>query len=155
VVEFATLGNTERSSVTQEQARVLMENLKALDEEAFRSDQELSKELALVKVSSKPIGIILLSRRETCVLCGSKLLIRSDKPSSVVLYDDNLGTLPGTHFHKYCSKRSCSCTQYYSFYTVSDSHPCYDKDCMKLAYCVSTRETAVKITMLKNLDAEN
>ena len=119
VVEFATMGRTNRSAVTPEQARVLMENVRALDEEAVHTDQSLLKEF--LTVPFKPRGIILLSERETCILCGSKLLIRSDKPSSVVLYDNNLGTIPGTHFHKCCSKRSCFCTQFYGYYTESDS----------------------------------
>ena len=65
VVEFATLGMTNRTSINTEQARILMENLKSLDEQ-----------------------------------------VRSDKPSSVAVYDESLGTLPATNFHKYCSKRS-------------------------------------------------
>lgn len=150
VVEFATVGKTERSTVTQEQARVLVENLKALDQEAFSTDQSLLRELVLI-VSSKPLGIILLSEREICVLCGSKLLVRSDKHSSIVIYDDSMGTIPATHFHKYCSKRSCSCTQFYGYYTLSDSLTYYNDEC---AYFISSRETAVSTTMLKRLDAE-
>lgn len=103
--EFATKG--KRSTLTREQARLLVENL---DEEAFHTDQSLLKQLLMV--SDKPMGMILLSQREICVLCGSKSLARSDKHSSVVIHDDSLGTLPATHFHKYCSKRSCSCTQF-------------------------------------------
>lgn len=152
VLEFATMGKTERSTLTEQQARVLLENLKVLDEGAFHTDQRLLNELLLM--SSKPLGIILLSEREICVLCGSKLLVRSDKHSSIVIYDDTLGTVPAAHFHKYCSKRSCSCTQFYGYYTVSDSLTHYNDECMSLAYFVSTRETAVSTSMLKRLDAE-
>lgn len=152
VIEFATMGKTARDTLTQEQARILIENMKALDEAAFHTDIMLMKEL--FAVSSKPLGVVLLSEREICVICGSKLLVRSDKHSSLTLYDDNLGTTPATHFHKYCSKRSCSYTQFYGYYTVSDSLIHYNEECMCLAYFVSTRETAVSNEMLKRLNAE-
>lgn len=153
-LEFATQGKTESSAVTQEQVRVLTENLKVLDKEAFHSDKQLFKELTWqIPNSSKPLGVILLSDLECCVLCGSKLLVRADKSSSITIYDDTLGTLPATHFHKYCSRRSCGCTQFYGYHTASDSQT-YDDDCTKLTYFVSTRETAVTTSMLKRLDAE-
>lgn len=156
VVEFATLGMTRRSAVTPEQARVLMENLKTLDEKAFSTDKELLQELTHMPIppTNKPLGIILLSPREVCILCGSKLLVRSDKASSVVVYDDHLGTVPATHFHKCCSKRSCPCTQFYGYYTCAGSCTYYNDDYLELAYFVSTRETAFATSLLKRLDAE-
>ena len=156
VVEFATLGRTARTTVTPDQARILMENLRTLDAKAFSTDQTLLQELTQMPVSSrgnKPLGLILLSNKEECILCGSKLLIRSDKPSTVVVYDNNLGTIPATHFHKYCSKRSCSCTQFYGYYTC-DSDTYYNEDCTELPYFVATRETAIATSLLKQLDAE-
>lgn len=156
IVEFATLGKTDRAAVTTEQARVLMENLKSLDAQAFSTDQQLLQELTRMPVPSRnePLGLILISSREECILCGSKLLVRADKASRVVVYDDKLGTVPATHFHKYCSRRSCPCTQFYGFYTCSDSSTYYDADCTELDYFMSTRETAVAISLLKRLDAE-
>lgn len=151
ILDFATQGKTKSSDLTQEQVRVLMENLKLLDKEAFHSDEQLLKELH--QFPSKPLGVLLLSDRESCVLCGSKLLIRTDKSSSVTIYDDALGTLPATHFHKYCSRRLCTCTQFYGYYTSSDSL-IYNEDCTKLNYFMSTRETAITTSLLKRLDAE-
>ena len=115
VVEFATMGRSSRTGVTPEQARVLMDNLHTLDAQAFSTDQQLLQDFIQMSVSprNKPLGVVLLSKREACVMCGSKLLVRADKPSTVVLYDNNLGTLPATHFHKYCSQRSCPCTEFY------------------------------------------
>ena len=156
VVEFATMGRTRRSAITPEQARVLMDNLKSLDEQAFSTDQQLLQELTHMPIppENKPLGLILLSRREVCILCGSKLLVKSDKASSVVVYDDNLGTIPATHFHKCCSKRSCSYTQFYGYYTCSDARTYYNADSTELPYFMSTRETAVSTSLLKRLDAE-
>lgn len=151
IIEFATMGKTERSTVTEEQARILIDNLKALDEEAFCTDGKLLREL--FTLSSKPLGIILLSERDFCILCGNRLLVRSDKHSSVIVYDDTLGTIPATHYHKYCSSKSCSCTQFYGYYSISGV-TYYGEECMSLAYFVSSRETALSNTMLKYLDAE-
>lgn len=156
VVEYATLGATKKTDITSNQARVLMENLKCLDEQAFFTDQQLQKELMLLLIppKNKPLGIVLISPKEVCVICGSNLLVRSDKPSSVVLYDDNLGTVPATHYHKYCSLQSCPCTQFYGYYTLSDSYVHYNEDCTQLSYFVSTRETAISLSLLKRLDVE-
>ena len=157
VVEFATLSKTTRTTVTPDQTRVLMENLRTLDAKAFSTDQKLLQELTQMPVSSrgnKPLGLILLSNKEVCALCGSKLLVRSDKPSTVIAYDNNLGTIPATHFHKYCSKRTCPCTQFYGYYTCADSDTYYNEDCAELPYFMATRETAIATSLLKQLDAE-
>ena len=156
VVEFATSGMTTRSAVTPEQARVLMENLKILDKQAFSTDQQLTQELSQMPMppTNKPLGLILLSPRESCTLCGSKLLVRADKASSVVVYDNNLGTVPATHFHKCCSRRSCPYTQFYGYYTCSDSCTYYNDDYRELPFFMSTRETAIAMSLLKCLDAE-
>ena len=81
VVEFANMGRTSRSAVIPEQARVLMDNLKSLDEQAYSTDQQLLLELIHMSISpkNKPLGLILLSQREVYALCNSKLLDRSDK----------------------------------------------------------------------------
>ena len=62
--------------------------------------------------------------------------MRSDKPSSIVIYDDYLGTVPATH------------------YTLSDSLVHYNDNCTDLSYFISTRETAIATSLLKRLDAE-
>ena len=60
-----------------------METLHTVDVKAFGTDQKLLQELIQMPVPSRgnePLGLILLSNREVCLLCGSKLLVRSDKP---------------------------------------------------------------------------
>ena len=89
IVEFATSRKTRRGTITPEQAHILMENLKNLDEQAFSTDKQLLQELRQMPIplGNKPLGLLLMSEREVCVLCSSKILVRSDKPSSVVVYD--------------------------------------------------------------------
>ena len=130
-----------------------MENLRTLDAKAFSTDQKLLQELTQMPVSSrgnKPLGLILLSNKEVCALCGSKLLVRSDKPSTVIAYDNNLGTIPATHFHKYCSKRACPCTQFYGYYTCADSDTYYNEDCAELPYFMATLRTILKCNTEKD-----
>ena len=89
--------------------------------------------LTLIPPKNKPLGLVLLSATE---VCNSSLIVRSDKPSSIVIYDDNLGTVPATH------------------YTLSDSLVHYNDNCTDLSYFISTRETAIATSLLKRLDAE-
>ena len=86
------------------QVRLLMENLQLLNKEAFCNDIELTKELLGIEVKQlpQPLGVILLSAKDTCRLCGAKLLTRNDRPSRVILYTEHLATVPATHYHKFC-----------------------------------------------------
>ena len=45
VVEFATAGEVSKSSITPEQAKVLIENIQALNVAAFQTEHALQKEL--------------------------------------------------------------------------------------------------------------
>ena len=45
--------------------------------------------------TGRPLGIVLISDNNKCLLCGCKLLIRKDRPSAILIYDHQLGTLPG------------------------------------------------------------
>ena len=58
---------------------------------------------------SKPFGIILISANIMCTLCCSNLRLRKDRPASIVIYDKDLGTVHGSHFHKYCVNQACGC----------------------------------------------
>ena len=86
------------------QVKLLMENLQLLNEQAFCNDLMLTKELlsAEIKPLLQPLGVVLLSARDSCRLCGAKLLIRSDHPSRVTLYTEHMATVPATHYHKFC-----------------------------------------------------
>lgn len=79
--------------------------------------------------SDVPLGVVLISNKDNCRVCGSKLYTRRDRTSKVTIYDDRIGTVPATHFIKYCRKRGCSFQQYYGQYSqgnMSDVH--YDCD---------------------------
>lgn len=158
VVEFATAGKATASSITPEQAKVFSENIETLNATAFETDEVLFKQLLLLEIpAAKPLGIPLISANNSCLLCGSKLLLRNDRPATMVIYDTIRGTLPASHFHKYCSRRTCSFTQYYGYYTVGGSKSCqatYTNDWKSHEYFISSKETAFSMDFLLRLDAE-
>ena len=158
VVEFATAGKDAASSITPEQARALSENIQTLNSSAFDTDEKLFKELLQLELpTTKPLGIPLISDNNVCFLCGSNLLVRKDRPARMIVYDMSRGTLPASHFHKYCSRRMCSFTQYYGYYTKGGPQSCqsiYNGDWQSLPYFVSSKETAFSMNLLKRLDAE-
>ena len=53
------------------------------------SDRTLREDI-LSLPKEKPLGIILISSKKTCSLCGNGLLVRKDRPSSLVVYDDDM-----------------------------------------------------------------
>ena len=156
-VEFATCGKVERNCITEDLARVIVENIECFDSTAFATDDHLLKQLIAFKPSnSRPLGIVLISPEESCTLCGEKLSLRKDRPALLVIYDDHLGAVAGSHFHKYCSSRTCTLTQYYGYYTVGgdSSRVLYNSGWKCLLYFVSSRETAFSMSMLQRLDSE-
>ena len=107
-------------------ARVLLQNLEDIDEEALKFAKSTTLFLVLVHfipncTKCSPIGVVLMSPRKTCQTCNTPLTIRGDRPSHVTVYDDVLGTLPGTHYHKYSRKVGCNFHQYYGYHTLGDS----------------------------------
>lgn len=157
VTRFGVLHRQARSDLTPEQVRLLVENLDVLDKEAFTSDEDLLHEIVDMPrpAGDGPLGIVLISAKETCTLCGSKLNMRVDRPSRVTLYDDHLGAFQATHFTKYCRKQGCSHQQYYGFSTNGDSSEVtYDPDWQSLPYFLSSQETGFAVDMLRRLDSE-
>lgn len=153
VVEFATEGKISKCSVTPQQVKTLIENIQVLNASAFRPDCELLKELISMDLpGKKPLGVILISPISSCILCGSTLQLRNDRHAPLVLYDINLGTIPGAHFHKFCPKRTCSLTQYYGYYTTQ-GRVIFNRDWATLPYFLSSRETGFSYEILKQLDA--
>lgn len=155
-VQFATK-NKGNASINAETVKLLAENLQELDYLAFESDQKLFYQL-LEFPTQKPLGVVLMSNATKCVVCESALKLRKDRPSSVVVYDDNMGTLPGSHFHKLCTNRSCGCTQYYGYYTtgISGSLPSkvfFNSEWDTLPFFVSSRETVFSMAALKRFDS--
>ena len=134
-------------------AKILCENIQALDAKALTSDHTLHHEFMQIP-NKKPLGVVLISSRETCLRCHSKVLVRKDRPASITVYDDKIGIVPGTHFQKYCSNRGCGYTYYYGYYTTggtcsshSSSHTLYEPDWESLPYFISSRETAFSISL--------
>ena len=121
-VEFATAGKAKSNAITPEMAEAIVENIHSFDANAFCTDKTLHQELIGWDLGNgKVLGVVLIPSEKQCVLCGSKLTLRRDRPSSIVVYDDSMGTLPGSLFHKICSIKQCSLTQYYGYYTKRGS----------------------------------
>lgn len=95
-IQFAYSGQAA-TEISPEHAKVLSENIQLLDAHAFSSDGLLRREV-MTFPKEKPLGIILISSCNTCIICSSKLLVRKDRPSSVVVYE---GSALGTHYYKY------------------------------------------------------
>ena len=110
--------NTGHKCLDCKTLQLLEENLQELDPLAFQSDHSLYKQLmGMCGPRKKPLGVVLMLVEEKCVLCAANLKLRRDQPAPVV-YDDNMGSVRGSHFHKYCNNRSCGCTQYCGYYTI-------------------------------------
>ena len=49
-----------------------------------------------------PLGIILVSSCSHCTLCASKLWIRNDRGSHIMVYTESFGAVVGTYDRKIC-----------------------------------------------------
>lgn len=158
VHSFCIAGREDKSTLTVQDAQMLLENMNYMDKQAFNSDKVLMSEIFQIprQGSDAPLGIVLISSKEICCQCGSKLYLRSDRPCTITIsYDDNLGTVPGTHYTKYCQKRNCSKQEHYGYSTQGDSGAMiYDSEWSSLPYFLSSRETAMSMEMLRRLDKE-
>ena len=144
---FATGGETESRPLSAQQIKVLAENLKELDAKAFVSDRTLQEDI-LSFPKEKPLGIILISSKKTCSHCGNGLLVCKDRPLSLAVYNDDMGSIPATQYHKYCTNRRCHLTQYHGYHTKGSAEGpgvFFDEDCHSLPYFVSSRETAFSV----------
>lgn len=153
---FSVAARENTNVLDPEQARQIIENLEVIDGEALTTDDKLLKEITTSDASTRePVGIVLMSENDSCQYCGSQLHIRADRASRITLYDDSLGTVPSTHYTKYCRKRGCSFQQHYGYCTQGNvSEVKYDNNWFKLPYFLSTRETAFSMNMLRRLDKE-
>ena len=97
-VEFSTRHKSTKCSITPEEARLFIENLDELDAMAFSTYKQLQKQLINLTIpAKKPLGLILISNNKICILCESTLQVRKDRLSSVIIYDHEMGTIPGSH----------------------------------------------------------
>ena len=153
IARFGCLHSSDQ--LTPQSVCTAMETLQFINPSAFCMDMELTSELVNMKYEEdKPIFGIPLTTM--CQLCGSKLLLRGDRPSRITLYTSNLGTIPGTHYHKYCSKyrSGCKFVQYYGYSkSGGDGYAKYDAHWMSLPYFISSQETGFELALLKNFDA--
>lgn len=156
-VEFATRGKESRNVISPKQAQVFVENLHELDSAAFSTDKQLFKDLAGFQTDRrKPLGVILISNNKNCLVCESNLLLRKDRPSPVVVYHDDMGTIPGSHYHKYCSNPACGFVQYYGYYTLGHgmSGVLFNVNWESLEYFVSSRETVISMRLMHRFNAD-
>ena len=132
--------------------------MQVLSSESFVSDAKLTHELIEMEcpVTKQPLGISLVPDQIKCHSCGGKLLLRKDRPSKMTLYTESLGTVPATHFHKYCQnfRKGCKFVQFYGYYRSDDGKLYYDDYWNSLPYFLSTQETGFEMAMLKQFDIE-
>ena len=100
------------------------------------------------------VGVVLISKRQSCIEWGGKLLLRSDRPSNVTLYNDSHGTLPAFHYRKFCSRRGCNVVQHYGFHTKGPSLHYFDEDWMNNKYFLSSQETTFDLHLLVRYDVQ-
>lgn len=158
VASFANHVVSDKSSVSPELAKVAMENMQIFYNEAFTSDTVLTQQLIAMEysVTKQPLGVPLVPTQTKCSSCGGKLLLRGDRPSRLTLYTESMGTVPATHFHKYCvnSRKGCRFIQFYGYSKLGAGSMHYDSNWMMLPYFISSQETGFEMKMLKNFDVE-
>ena len=158
VTAFA-FGSADKAPKPTE-VKVLMENIELLDQKAFNTDAELYSDLRMhAGFRNSPLGVVLISSNETCLECGGKLSVRSDRPSSITLYTDDMGTVSATQFRKYCqnNRKGCSFTQHYSYHSTSDNYDTevvYDVNWAALPYFLSSNKTGFSMKFMERFDAE-
>lgn len=140
-MEFATSGEIQRNRINQDTAAALVDNIRTFDERAFESDTTLAQQLVTWMPTStgKPLGLVLINSEKTCAVCGKTLTIRRDRPASLGIYNDDLGPVPGSHFHKICSSKTCDVTQYYGCYTTG-GQSIFNRNWKDLQYSSLTKE---------------
>ena len=156
-VEFAIDGKVERNCIDPDTAASIVENIRSFDKCAFETDEGLLQQLiGCTPSAGRPLGIVLVSDEKCCTLCGQALTLRRDRPTSIVVYDDNLGSVPGSHFHKTCTNKLCTLTQYYGYYTTGSesSQVFYNADWSIHRFFVSSSLTAFSMRMLKRIDSD-
>lgn len=82
IAKFAII-KAETAVLSPEQAMLIAENIIFTDEEVLNMDSTLLKELAFMPFERDHVGVVLISNRESCVACKSKLLLRADRPTQL------------------------------------------------------------------------
>jgi len=152
-LEFATKGMEDKIS-DPKTTQLILKNLEKMDFAAFQDDKALFFEL-IATPQCNALGVVLMPQMTHCLKCGDALHLRKDRTASVVIYDDSVGTIAGTHFHKTCRNRCCGYTQYYGYYTLKGSTQVFaNRDWESLPYFVSSRETVFSKLTLRRFETE-
>ena len=153
IADFAATSTTR---LLPQQAKLIVDNIAFTDEHALTPDKSLFKELVFMPFEREHVGVVLISKKQTCVACGGKLLLRADRPSNITLYTDSYGTLPAVHYRKYCanSRRGCKVVQHYGYHTQGHSQHHVDEDWKENKYFISSQETAFDLQLLVKLDVQ-
>ena len=100
-VEFATDGKVERNTIDSTTASALVENIHSFDKRAFDTDESLLHQLiGWTPSTGRPLGLVLISPEKCCTLCGQALILRKDRPATIVIYDDCIGPVWFTFLQK-------------------------------------------------------
>lgn len=135
--------------------RMLINNLKILDAQAFVDDLSLASEIIYLSDSKeKPLGIILIPQESVCIACGGLFYLRSDHSSRLTVYSSQFGSIPSKHYHKYCGKKGCKLLQYYGYTTNGDGCLHYSENWSSLPYFISSQVTAFEMKFLNMYDTE-
>ena len=129
--EFASQGG--------ESLRLAVENITVFNEQPFITDKQLIDEIYAIPTmprASARLGIVFISSKIICSLCGRKLLIRHDRACKITVYTESFGTVIGTHYHKFCQnfRRNCTFKQYYGYSSETKDVYSYDSDCKNHKY---------------------
>ena len=158
VAKFASQTISKECIVSPEAAKLVMENLQVLNPGAFISDQKLTQEIIKFECAAtkQPLGVPLIPNQTKCSSCDGKLLLRGDRPSRLSLDTESLGTVPATHFYKYCQKyrKGCKFVQYYGYHKTTNNNAQYSSNWSSLTYFISSQETAFEMKLLRQFDIE-
>ena len=127
--------------LTPEKAKTFFENMEYMEPDVLHPDVQLLRELhSFMGPLGVSLGIILISPRQTCKLCGSSLMVKADRPSRVVVYTDTVSTINSTHYRKICKKYRSGCpyVQHYGHHSMGGSSIYFDDDWQSLPYFLST-----------------
>lgn len=157
IARFSSQLNTEESCITPEAARLAMENMQALNADAFIYDTDLTNELLQIEctVTKLPLGIPLMPNQTHCVICEGKLLLRGDRASRISLYTESLGTAQQHIFTSIVkTTEKCKFVQYYGYHKNGRENSQYSSNWNELPYFILSQETGFEMKFLKHFDVE-
>ena len=103
MANFAATCGTDQAKLTPSKIQTLVDNMHYYDKDAFLSEQNLMSLLLNEQGhDGKTLGIVLISPCSKCQACNGDLIVKADRPSHLILYSDNLGTVTVVHFKKTC-----------------------------------------------------